>query len=115
LLRTDRVSIMIHRLLCSDDPAPHDHPWNNFTLVLRGGYREHYHDGSYKWIGTGAMRYRSARELHWLEKTTNTPPMTLFVRFRRQRAWGFIPEDTPFERVLEHPGRGLRGRIFPRF
>jgi hypothetical protein len=116
LFRTARVSVMIHELHSSDAPDPHDHPWNNFTLVLRHGYREHYHDGTYKWLGPGSMRYRSARELHWLEKTTDEPPMTLFIRFKRlDRKWGFIPRDVPFKSVEEQPGLKLRGRFFPHF
>ena len=115
LFRTVWFSIMIHELHSSDDPDPHCHPWWNFTWVLRHGMREHYHDGTYEWLGKGAWRLRSARELHWLEKTTEDPPITLFIRFKRQRKWGFIHRDTQFKVVEQHPGDKLTGVLFPHF
>ena len=36
-----RKAIRLHHILRSDrDRAMHDHPWENASLVLRGGYRE---------------------------------------------------------------------------
>lgn len=79
----------VHRLVESDVPVPHDHPWANVSIVLRGTYREHFHDGTYLDRRPGAIVLRSARQLHWLQ-IIDGPVVTLFLTGPRRRVWGFM-------------------------
>ena len=38
------LSLYIHRFMRSDNDDPHDHPWNFFTYVISGGYKEVFYD-----------------------------------------------------------------------
>ena len=33
-------NLTLHKIVKSDDPIFHDHPWPYATLILKGGYRE---------------------------------------------------------------------------
>ena len=97
-------NITLHKVLVSDEPTLHDHPWGYATFILKGGYWEHIpiHSiegavvGSTKvWRGPGHFRVRSADDLHWLEleKDSNgneIPCWSLFFMGRKQKEWGFM-------------------------
>ena len=34
-------NITVHKVLVSDEPTLHDHPWNWGAIILKGGYWEH--------------------------------------------------------------------------
>ena len=34
-------NITLHKVLVSDEPTLHDHPWNWGAIILKGGYWEH--------------------------------------------------------------------------
>ena len=34
-------NVTLHKILKSDDPIYHDHPWPYMTIILKGGYYEH--------------------------------------------------------------------------
>ena len=98
-------NITLHKVLVSDEPTLHDHPWNYATLILKGGYWEHiplrakegHVCGSTKvWRGPGHFRYRTADDLHWLElpKDENgkeIPSWSLFFMGKQVKEWGFLP------------------------
>lgn len=44
LFKSKYCCIYIHRFLRSDSDTPHDHPWNFFTYVVSGGYKEVFYD-----------------------------------------------------------------------
>lgn len=46
VLKSKLCCIYIHRFMRSDSDTPHDHPWNFFTYVISGGYKEVYYDRS---------------------------------------------------------------------
>ncbi len=99
-----------------DDPDPlHDHPWAWGRLILRGRYREHYHDGTHKDCGPGhIVWHRSAIALHRVELLTPSVT-TVFWHWRRERVWGFMhPDHWHPTGEKEQDGRPLRGWIFPR-
>ncbi len=91
-------NIFIHKI-CDDDPRYlHDHPWNYFTIILKGGYWEYsdpeiYHptdaDEIPKWKGPGSFSFNKATSFHRLVLNDNIPCWTLFIRFRKIREWGF--------------------------
>jgi len=89
----------LHKIVKSDDPIFHDHPWPYLTVVLKGGYWEHtpVFDSKGKmfaefqvWRGPGNIIKRSANEYHWLELEEGRPATTLFFMGPQQREWGFL-------------------------
>lgn len=97
-------NITLHKVLVSDEPTLHDHPWGYATLILKGGYWEHIPIrsqegavvGSTKvWRGPGHFRVRSANDLHWLELEKDAdgneiPCWSLFFMGRKKQEWGFM-------------------------
>jgi len=98
-------NITIHKVLVSDEPTLHDHPWGYATLILKGGYWEHVPIFSKEgnvcgatkyWRGPGHFRRRDANDLHWLELAKDAdgneiPCWSLFFMGRKQKEWGFVP------------------------
>jgi hypothetical protein len=92
-------NITLHKIVRSDDPIFHDHPWPYMTVVLKGGYYEHTpvfdNDGKKfaeftRWCGPGTIIKRKANEMHWLELDGEQPVTTLFMMGPQQREWGFL-------------------------
>lgn len=93
-------NVTLHKIVRSDDPIMHDHPWSYTTVVLKGGYWEHTpvftKDGTkfaefQTWRGPGSIIHRKANEYHWLELDESVgPATTLFFMGRQQRDWGFL-------------------------
>lgn len=100
LLFTERTwfpfNIFIHKFLKGDNSDLHDHPWNYFTLIIKGGYYEWKPepDGRVlrEWLTAGNFRYRKATSLHRIELQEGVTPWTLFIAFRQRRDWGFIDD-----------------------
>ena len=99
-------NITLHKVMVSDEPVLHDHPWSYATLILKGGYYEnvpvHNHStggvvGATKvWRGPGHFRFRKADDLHWLELAKDEngneiPCWSLFYMGKKQKEWGFLP------------------------
>ncbi len=89
----------LHKIVRSDDPVFHDHPWPYLTVILKGGYWEHTpvfnSDGKMfaefsHWRGPGSIIKRKANEYHWLELDDEKPTTTLFFMGSQQREWGFL-------------------------
>jgi hypothetical protein len=93
-------NVTLHKIVRSDDPIFHDHPWSYMTVVLKGGYWEHtpvFNNEGLKiaefqtWRGPGSIIKRSAGEYHWLELDESVgPATTLFFMGRQKREWGFL-------------------------
>ena len=47
----------LHKIVLSDEPILHDHPWSWGTFIISGGYHEHTPEGTF-WRGPGSMRTR---------------------------------------------------------
>ena len=106
LFLTDRtkfpLNITLHKIVRSDDPIFHDHPWNYTTIILKGGYYEHtpVYDENGKvlaenkvWRGPGSVIRRKAEEYHWLELDKKVGPVTtLFIMGKQRKEWGFLIE-----------------------
>lgn len=91
--KTFPFNITLHKIVLSDDPVMHDHPWPFLTIILKGGYWEHTPKGK-TWRGPGSIIWRKANELHWLELDQDKPATTLFFMGPQQREWGFIVKDS---------------------
>lgn len=94
-------NFVLHKILKSDDPVFHDHPWGYMTIVLKGGYWEHtpiFNAEGVKfaefqtWRGPGSIICRGANEYHWLELDEGKPATTLFFMGPQKREWGFLVE-----------------------
>ena len=97
-------NITLHKVLVSDEPTLHDHPWNWGALILKGGYWEHipvisqegFVVGATKeWRGPGHIRFRKADDLHWLELAKDEdgneiPCSSVFFMGRKRKEWGFV-------------------------
>lgn len=93
-------NLTLHKIVRSDDPVFHDHPWPYLTVIIKGGYWEHTpvfdHKGKQfssvaHWRGPGSFIYRSSNEFHWLElDETVGPATTLFFMGPQVREWGFL-------------------------
>lgn len=101
IFRTPWLSLYLHQFHLSDDPVPHDHPWDFITLPLVKGYKEHffYMDPKEGWSHKLIKRkpfvpaYRRGEDAHWVELHEDTKPWSLCILFKRRRAWGFVEED----------------------
>jgi len=97
-------NITLHKVLVSDEPTLHDHPWGYATLILKGGYwewiplksKEGNVVGSTRvWRGPGHFRIRNADDLHWLELEKDEdgneiPCWSLFFMGKKVKEWGFM-------------------------
>lgn len=103
LVRTMEASVYFHIQVASDPQRPlHDHPWDNFTTILSGGYNELYtdfpsvrkHAEPYVYpireLRKGATVARAATTAHRLILPGCIPyTMTLFSTGPNVRTWGF--------------------------
>ncbi len=86
-------NITLHKILMSDEPTLHNHPWNWGALIVKGGYWEHTPDGKF-WRGPGSFRFRKSGDLHYLELAKDKdgnelPCWSLFFMGRQTTDWGF--------------------------
>ena len=89
-------NITLHKVLVSDEPTLHDHPWSWGAIILSGGYWEHTPEGKF-WRGPGHIRFRSAKDLLWLElakdeNDNNIPCWSLFFMGKKAQSWGFVKD-----------------------
>jgi hypothetical protein len=119
LFKSKYFSIFIHRFMRSDEPVPHDHPWNFLTYVISGGYTEQLFDrskptrsrGTFKKYWTqrtiqrapGSIRYRSANAIHFVQtdrkyslEEIEKAPYTICLLGPRVKEWGFWTSDTTY-------------------
>jgi hypothetical protein len=89
--RNDWCNVYLHHILKSDDDrALHDHPWDNVSLIIKGGYLEHVADGSVIRRVAGDVVQRSADTLHRLEvDESGAGAVSLFMTGPKVREWGF--------------------------
>jgi hypothetical protein len=99
-----KANLYLHIQTADDPERPlHDHPWDNTSVILAGGYEEHIYEG----VGRpnplntrtfirapGEMIHRKAAWSHRLLMLEDTPyAMTVFVTGPKLRDWGFWYED----------------------
>ena len=127
IFRCRYFSVFLHQFWASDADHIHDHPWDNITWILRGGYWEFSADGSSTYRKKGFKRYRNAELFHRIAIGDHSPgeAWTLFIHFRRRREWGFytpegwLPADVygkKYESPVQTQGSGdyvIKGMFFP--
>ena len=95
--RNPYQNIYLHEILRSDDDrAGHDHPWNNQTLVIDGGYTEQTYEQDRPWVPDyqykrfpGSLVSRQPTDTHRLIVPEGGRAVTLFTTGPRIREWGF--------------------------
>jgi hypothetical protein len=86
--RNEGCNVYLHEILRDDDDrALHDHPWDNTSMLLSGGYIEHTPEGAFR-REAGSIVTRSATTLHRLE-VDGKPAISLFITGPKIREWGF--------------------------
>jgi DNA-binding transcriptional LysR family regulator len=97
--RNDRANVYFHIQVLDDPDRPmHDHPWDNTSVVLSGGYYERYarirgeeHVYSERLVAPGQVVHRPASELHHLKlRSFCDYSMSLFTTGPKVREWGFF-------------------------
>lgn len=86
--RNDRMNLYLHRTLRSDEDVMHDHPWDNTSFVIDGGYREYTPNGVID-RKPGDVVHRKATDVHRLELWHGQPSVSLFFTGPKVREWGF--------------------------
>ena len=87
--RNPFCSVYLHEILHSDDDrALHDHPWENISVLLAGGYVEHTPAGRFE-RKAGDVVTRPADAMHRLEVVPGQRAVSLFLTGPRVREWGF--------------------------
>lgn len=90
-------NVYFHIQVASDPERPrHDHPWDNQSVILAGGYDETYQEAP-PWsrpqtrsVRKGDTVHRKAEEAHRLILPEGVPyTMTLFTTGPVKRPWGF--------------------------
>jgi hypothetical protein len=96
--RNRLANVYFHIQVRSDPERPlHDHPWDNTSTILVGGYVEQYQYGSMlgtetytRNVGPGRIIRRNAEVAHRLILPKWVPyTMTLFTTGPHRREWGF--------------------------
>lgn len=84
-------NVYIHKFYRSDPDVPHDHPWDNYSLILRGRYIEEFLDGRRVERREGDSFTRRAEDAHRVivEPDDILPVTTLFWTGPVRRDWGF--------------------------
>jgi hypothetical protein len=96
IVQTPLFGLYLHRISGPDpDTYMHDHPWNFWSLVLRGGYTEQVPEAQgmapwrYKHEVKRRLSYKRAEDLHAIRRLHRNPTWTLLLVGRRRREWGF--------------------------
>lgn len=113
IFRSNFCAILIHQFFRPDDETIHCHPWNNFTLLLAGAYREIGADGLERSYLPGSFRFRQAEIFHRISYVESGVTWSLFIVGRRKRNWGKL-RDYRWEHVPTRLDAGLVGNLFPK-
>lgn len=88
-------NVYLHVILRSDeDRALHDHPWPFVSIILVGGYWEHFIDTHGEKVqqfrSPWSVLFRRSKFAHRVElPVSDDPALTLVFTGRRCRKWGF--------------------------
>lgn len=101
IVKTSMACVYLHIQVRSDPERPlHDHPFDNQSVILGGGYDEVYRTSPipYMWpenhenrrVRSGDVVHRKAEEAHRLVLPKDIPySLSVFSTGRHRRAWGF--------------------------
>lgn len=92
-LPSELENVYLHGYHRGDADDPHDHPWPNASLVVRGWYVENVYDAQANLVRRETRRpgdivLRSAGSIHAILETS-PDCLSLFATLRKEREWGF--------------------------
>lgn len=108
------INLTLHKILLSDDPVFHSHPWRFYgTIILKGGYYETVplYDANGNvvssktfWRGPGYITFRKGTSPHYLTLKEGTPCTTLFLMGPQSNDWGFLVDNEwiHWENYIKH-------------
>ena len=110
--RNNFGNVYLHKFVGSDS-YPHDHPFDNVSLILDGYYLEHLVDGISITRFTGDRIARPRQEIHRIELVAG-PCLSLFVTgptvldAKGEPLWGFLLSDgwKPWRSVIRADAAG---------
>lgn len=134
-----KFGIRVHRIMSSDVPVFHDHPWDFWSLILRTGYREVTPDWSHgptpahitvsddydghtpvtythvleQFYPAGSILHRKATDWHYLQLRAGEEAWTLFFTSQKRQGWGFLVDGlikVPWRTYIEARRRWLARR-----
>jgi len=93
-------SVYIHGIYKADeDNYLHNHPWNIWTMIIKGGYFEELHTGKHRLRLPGHTAYANTSAFHKISKMHKTPTYTLAIVGRRKnQEWGYMVDG----RFIDH-------------
>ena len=111
--RNPIFNIYLHRFWHSDDDeALHDHPWINFTYLLKGYYEEITPNGARPYY-KGSFKFRLAHTPHRLviNPADAGNVWSLFITGPTIRQWGFhCPAGWRHWKIYTDGRKGTKGR-----
>ena len=93
IFASSHFNILLHQFWSSDPDDLHTHPWNNITILLKGGYKEYHINGECDNRQPGFFTYRQADVFHRIALLDESKPgktWSLFLHFKRLKKWGFL-------------------------
>lgn len=109
IITTPWFSIKLHKALLSDPEDCHDHPWDYWSFIIKGGYQEQtmhircrmmpggivrkqvvYVNRTYR---PGCLLKRKAHGMHRLIIPEGKYSLSLILTFKKYRRWGFMKEN----------------------
>lgn len=98
LLSTPLFNIYIHNIYKADEDIHlHDHPWNYFNLILKGGYYEKTVNNTNLMV-PGKYSFRKCTTLHKIEYLIS-PTISLFITGRSKRTWGYVVNNSWYNNI----------------
>lgn len=82
-------ALYLHVFRRSDSPEHHDHPWHFVSLILWRGYKEETPLGLRRYW-PGQVLFRNATWRHRVVLVDEKPAVTLVLRTKYIRDWGFF-------------------------
>jgi cold shock CspA family protein len=91
LLVTPVFELYLHQFTNDDEPLLHDHPWSFISLLLSGGYIEHFSDNRSVPRSRWSFSLRSSERKHRVSVPDRYrgKTITLLLTGRRHRKWFF--------------------------
>jgi hypothetical protein len=113
----EETKAYLHNQLRDDeDRAHHDHPSDNISIIIEGGYIEHTPGGVY-YRAAGQVISRKAADLHRLALYRDAngviiPSWSIFIMGPKIREWGFQCGDrwVPWQQFCDETDHGKVGR-----
>jgi len=94
IIKCSLFGLFYHIFSDSDDECLHDHPWNFWSFIVKGGYWEKTTNGKLTWYKPGSLLYRPANWTHRVVLAQNNNEVikahTIVFHTKKIKSWGFF-------------------------